>query len=154
MHPYATTEKRQSARPAPLARSVCSYALCALLGLGTPGVLGIGVALADTPVEESVPTARQGKTASALPRITRRASITSEEQALAIALRDLGLKEADVDEIEVEFEEDEAPRHWEVELVVGNFEYEYSISPYTGAILYQTRERVGADPRLITRIVD
>ena len=155
MHSHATTGRHHCAHPTPLARLALACALSAPLALTATGALSVGVAFADapedTPEVTTAPETSEEKVASLPVRITRTMVVTSEEQALKIALKDLGIDEADVDEID--FEDEEKPYHWEVELSVGDIEYEYEINPYTGAILSRTWSRESTDPRVITRHV-
>lgn len=122
--------------------------------VGTPVDAAVPVTtpeqVADSPADATVPITTPTKVAGTPVRITRRMAVTSEEQALKIALRYLGLEEAKVDEID--YEHDEKPYHWEVELTVGDVEYEIEISPYTGAILSRSWKRASTNPHTIVRL--
>ncbi|WP_051752148.1 PepSY domain-containing protein [Streptosporangium amethystogenes] len=47
--------------------------------------------------------------------------------------------------VEVEFDGDETPANWEVELREGDVEYDFDVDATTGAILEQDQEAVDAD---------
>ncbi len=61
----------------------------------------------------------------------------TKESALAAALTDAGLTEAQVRELEVEFDDGV----WSVEFTSSGIEYEYKIDPSSGAILRKETER-------------
>lgn len=154
-HAPASTRSHHRTHRTPIVRLALACALSVPIALGAAGAVG-RVAFADTVTDAGTPTdARvpsQDTTAGKTMRIVQRMTVTSREQALGIALADLGIAEADVDKVdEIDYEDDMRPWHWEVEFVVGNVEYEYEISPFTGAILSVTREYEKPGPRMIIR---
>lgn len=63
-------------------------------------------------------------------------SYIGEDAAKTIALTDAGISESDIIYINVSMEYDDGrPEHYEVEFTTGNYEYEYEIDLYSGAIL-------------------
>ena len=58
------------------------------------------------------------------------------DEAKAIALKDAGLQEADVRDLEVELDRDEGGVHYDVDFEKGSADYDYDIDAVTGEILH------------------
>lgn len=63
------------------------------------------------------------------------------DQALAAALKHAGISASQAREIEIEFEEDDGRKEYEISFRAGNMEYEYEIDAITAAILEAEKER-------------
>ena len=69
------------------------------------------------------------------------AKIITREEALEIALKEAGLKQADIYDIDVEFDKEFGTGVWEVDFESGNLEYSYDINAQTGAIIKAEKDR-------------
>ena len=58
-----------------------------------------------------------------------------EAKAKEIAFADAGVSEADVYDLEVKVDTDEAVIHYDVDFKANGMEYDYDLDPYTGEIL-------------------
>ena len=68
------------------------------------------------------------------------ASYIGDQAAMEIALADAGFTTADVTELEVELDLDDAVVHYDVNFKQGGLEYDYDIDATSGAILSATSE--------------
>lgn len=87
----------------------------------------------ETKAEASTTTETSATTTDATTNTTTSSEITPEE-AKAIALKDAGLLEADVYDLDVERDIDDATPHYDVDFKHGGMEYDYDIA-MDGAIL-------------------
>ena len=85
-------------------------------------------------VEETAETAEQSAEQSSDPADGEAAEI-GEDAALAIALKDAGLSESDVDRINCKLDYDDGRTEYEIEFHKGKTEYEYTVDAFSGEIL-------------------
>ena len=64
-----------------------------------------------------------------------------EDRAKAIALGHASLSEADVTRLKVEYEIDDGVHQYDVEFHHGDYEYEYEVDAYSGAILSADKDK-------------
>lgn len=62
------------------------------------------------------------------------------DAAVAVALQDAGVAEADCIELEAEIDYDSSPQHYDVSFTAGGMEYDYDIDVATGDILTRSQE--------------
>lgn len=86
------------------------------------------------PQNEQVPAPAAEQPAEPAPAASSPEYITREE-AKAIALKDAGLAEADVRDLEVDLDLDDGPAHYDVDFEKGEKDYDYDIDAVTGEIL-------------------
>ena len=63
-----------------------------------------------------------------------------DQQAIEIALKDAGFAQADVTELEVELDADDAVPHYDIGFKQGGMEYDYDVDAATGDILKSESE--------------
>ena len=81
------------------------------------------------------PATAQESTAAAQGFAETGADYIGEQAAIAAALADAGLTEADATEIQAELDLDDATVHYEVDFKANGMEYDYDIDATTGDIL-------------------
>ncbi len=59
----------------------------------------------------------------------------TSEQALAKALAHVGVNRSSVYNLETELDDDDGVQLWEIEFKAGNYEYEFDINAWSGAII-------------------
>lgn len=83
---------------------------------------------------QSVPSGESSKQSNQTVVITR-------EEALEIALKNAGLKQADIHDLDIELDRERGVNVWEVDFDYGNMEYSYDINAETGSVTRVENER-------------
>lgn len=86
------------------------------------------------PAETSPAVAPAPSTPAAEPAATQQQYI-EEAKAKEIAFADAGVSEADVYDLEVKVDTDDAVIHFDVDFKANGMEYDYDLDPFTGEIL-------------------